>query len=71
MKGMNKVLEDLSKMSERQNRILMGYEPKVCNSGFQKEVEHMYELNRPYKDIKSYMLGNGECVSLMSISWHL
>ena len=30
----------------------------------------MYELNRPYKDIKSYMDVKGEVVSLMSISRH-
>jgi hypothetical protein len=72
MKGYDKLLEDLDKMSKRQNNILRGYEPKckVCNSRFQKEVEHMYELNRPYKDIKSYMMGKGESVSVMSISRH-
>ena len=65
-------MEDLSRMSKRQNNVLRGYEPKckVCNSGYQKEVEHMYELNHPYKDIKSYMEGKYENVSLMSISRH-
>ena len=72
MKGVNKVLENSIKMSKRHNNVIRGYEPKckVCNSNYQKEVEHMYELNHPYRDIKVYMEDNGESVSLMSISRH-
>jgi hypothetical protein len=72
MKEMNKLMEDLNKMSERQNNALKGHEPKckICNSKYQKEIEHLYELKRPFKDIKAYMEKKHEPVSQMAISRH-
>jgi len=72
MKGIDKLLEDLNKMSEKQNNALRGHEPKckVCNSKYQKEIEHMYELKHPYKNIKAYMEDKNESISEMSISRH-
>ena len=54
MKAYNKLLEDINKMSERQNNELRGHEPKckVCNSKYQKEIEHLYELKHPSKILK-------------------
>jgi archaellum component FlaC len=72
MKQYNKLMEDLVKMSERSNNALKGHEPKckICNSKYQKEVEHMYELNHPYKDIKAYLEDKEEFLSEMAISRH-
>jgi hypothetical protein len=72
MKGMGKLMEDLNKMSERSNNALKGHEPKckICNSKYQKEIEHLYELNQPYKDIKAYLKDKNESVSQMAISRH-
>ena len=68
----DKLLENLGRMSERSIRAARGYEPKckLCNSGYQKEVEYMYECNCSYKDIKTYLEDKGEFLSLMSISRH-
>lgn len=68
----DELLGYLVKSSERSIKFAMGYEPKckVCNSGYQKEVEYMYECNSSYREIKDFLEGNGEFLSLMSISRH-
>ena len=64
--------EDSKKREIKENNALKGHEPKckVCNSKYQKEIEHMYELKHPYKDIKAYMEDKQESISEMSISRH-
>jgi hypothetical protein len=79
MKQYNKVVSFIEKMEEdskkreiKENNALRGHEPKckVCNSNYQKEIEHMYELKHPYKDIKAYMEDKKENISQMAISRH-
>ena len=79
MKQYNKVVSFIEKMEEdsqkreiKENNSLKGHEPKckVCNSKYQKEIEHMYEHNHPYKDIKTYMEDKQEPISQMSLSRH-
>lgn len=69
---LEKIEEDSEKRAIKENNALKGHEPKckVCNSEYQKEIEHMYELNRPYKDIKTYMENKEESITEMSISRH-
>ena len=79
MKQYKKVVSLLAKMEEnskkreiKENNALRGHEPKckVCNSKYQKEIEHIYELKHPYKDIKAYMEDKQEPITEMSISRH-
>lgn len=64
--------EDSQKRRIKEKNALRGHEPKckVCNSKYQKEIEHMYELKHPFKDIKVYMGDKQELITEMSISRH-
>ena len=78
-KNINKVLkmiEDMENNSKRMSEFLhnkkIGYEPKckVCNSKYQDIIELSREEGITLEDIRDYVKGEGEDISIMSLSRH-
>lgn len=71
-KSMDELMLSLKKISKTIENANKGYEPKckICNSKFQDKIEDMYEWEHPFREMKDFLEGKGENVSLMALSRH-
>lgn len=72
MRSLKKMTEDLDRMERYANYKKIGYEPKckICNSEYQNQVEALKEDDYTLEEMKEFLEGNGEDVSIMSLSRH-
>lgn len=72
LKELNKINNQLERMSEYAHNKKIGYEPKckICNSEYQIQIEAAREEGCTLEEIRDYLEGKDEDVSIMSLSRH-
>ena len=72
LKELNKINNQLARMSEYAHNKKIGYEPKckICNSEYQIQIEAAREEGCTLEEIRDYLEGKDEEVSIMSLSRH-
>ena len=72
LRELNKINNQLERMSEYAHNKKIGYEPKckICNSKYQIKIEAAREEGCTLEEIRDYLEGKDEEVSIMSLSRH-